>query len=188
METTLRVFYARALGLLLFFICVAALALVIVSPALAQEAAPAATIPGAPWWLETGVQALVLILGAVWTAVGAWQAKHLPAAKVAKTKLDETLDAMNWEDHLRTVVANAFGYATTDGHKAPEDLRTGAERAAFLKSARSYVKAANPEVVQEHGEATDLILLAHLGKITGKVPPAAQADVTPIRGNKRSVQ
>ena len=196
METVLRLFWPHAVLALCFigFVILVAFAGV----AAAQEAgpvtvdqiaAPAAGPRTVPWWLETGVQALALVLGAVWTAVGAWQAKNFPAAKAAKTALDQTLDAMNWETHIRNAVYSAFGYAAGEV-KPAEELKTPAEKAEFLRQARGYINKVNAEIPAEHGEDTDLILLAHLNQITNiKTPPSPVAAFASLgTGKARKVE
>ena len=140
METTLRVFYARAIGLLLYVLCVAALAVMVVSPAWAQEAAPAA--PAAEPDLiglafSTASAFVVAAVGALLTVA----LRHAPAWVVAIVDHLTTSEAVKWETLLNSGLERAEAYARTkvDAVKNRDD---------FIRVMGGFLETFNPEIVR----------------------------------------
>lgn len=141
METTLRMFYARAIPLILVFGSLLVIALTSATVALAQDAAPAAPEGSTKDLIDlvfSSAAAGAMSLGAV---VLAFVAKHIPAWLTPVLDFITTSEAKRWEDLTTAALDRAEAYA-----RARYDVLK--DRAGYVNAMAIFLAQFNREITQ----------------------------------------
>ena len=180
METTLRMFYARALFALCFFFFVFFVAFAGV--AFAQDAAPAVPVPQTDpidLIFSSASAAIVSLFGAVMLVI----TRYAPQWVVALIEHLTTSEAVKWEALLDSAMDRAEAYA-----RSKFDLVK--DRAGYLNAMVMFMHTFNPEIVRWADKNNNGVIdLIESRLPAGPTPPkpgaAAAADVMPLRSRRR---
>lgn len=141
METTLRMFYARAIGLALFVLVMLFALAMMAAPAFAQDAAPVAPEASTKDMIDlvfSSAAAGAMSLGAVLLA---FLAKHLPGWLTPILDYITTSEADRWEALVTSGLDRAEAYARTK-FDAVKD------RAGYVNAMATFLAMFNREIVQ----------------------------------------
>ncbi len=179
METTLRIFYARAIPLALALTSVLFLIVVMVSTAAAQEAGPvtvdqiAAPVAeegytGIAGLANTALTGLASALALLVTAVVTRLWNHIPIWAQAAIDRLTTTDSKEWRENVREAAYDALMHATVKLKIDPKSIHSWEEKNAFLALAGQFITRFDPDIkalVDKDGDGIPDILEIALAKI-----------------------
>ena len=177
METTLRMFYARALFALCFIVFVILVAFAGV--AAAQEAGPvtvdqiAAPVAeegytGIAGFANTALTGLASALALIVTAVITRLWNHIPMWAQAAIDRLTTTDSKEWRENVREAAYDALMHATVKLKIDPKSIQSWEEKNAFLSLAGQFITRFDPDIkalVDKDGDGIPDILEIALAKI-----------------------
>lgn len=178
METTLRMFYARAFGLVLLVLVLLFALLMMAAPAFAQ----AATAPAQPDLFDLMFSTAGAAIGGL--VVAAWAMLKPPPWLKAVADAVTTKEALNWEHLVTSGLDRAEAYARTKYDAAKDS-------GDYARAMGSFLESFNPEIVKwADKNGNGIIDLIETRLPPGSVPPpkapAVAASIASIpRGVRR---
>lgn len=171
METTLRMFYARAIGFVLFVLVMLFAIAMMAAPAFAQDAAPVAPE-------QDFIGLLFSTTGAAISGVVAliWAAINPPPWLKAIGDFMTTKEALNWENLLNSGLSRAEAYARTQFDLAKD-------RDGYINAMVVFLHSYNREIAHwADKDGNGIIDLIQSRLPPGSVPPpkTAAAPMMPL--------
>lgn len=185
METTLRMFYARALFVLCFFFL--AFMVAFAGVAFAQDAVtvdqiaapPAVPYTGLAGYADTGLAGLAggLALTILTAIIRIWNL--LPVWVTSNIDLKQTMDSLHWRENIQKAAYDGLIHATIKLKIDPASIKSWEEKNAFLSMAGQFLNRFDPDIkalYDKDGNGIPDVLEIALAKIAPQTAMIAPPD------------